>query len=140
MPNYQRVEVLGNVGIDPVLKTVGDKSVCNFSVAASEKWQGGEHTERFFCVAWGKNGEVIAQYVRRGDPIFVVGKMRTRSFQGKDGTTQYRTELIVLEKQLLGGKPGQGQGPAQQPQTRAAPPARQPAPSVSDFDDDDIPF
>ena len=140
MPSYQRVEVIGHLGRDPELRnTTSGKQVCNFSVAATEKWKGGEHTEWFRCVAWDRTGEIIAKYVSSGNPIFVAGSMRTRSFTGKDGTTQYRTELIVREVQLLGGKPGQGQAPAPQPQTRAAPPARQPAPSVSDFDDD-IPF
>ena len=138
--------VMGVLGNAPDLKTAGNgNAIVNFSLATSELWKNKqgekqESTQWHRCVAYGKLGEIIAQYAGKGDKLYVEGKLNTREWQDKDGNKRQTTEIVVEEMQLMGNKP-QGQ-PAQQP---AQKPQRQPAPQQSaadEFfgDDSDLPF
>jgi single-strand DNA-binding protein len=137
-----KVIIMGVLGNAPDLKTAGNgNAIVNFSLATSESWKNKqdekqESTQWHRCVAYGKLGEIIAQYAGKGDKLYVEGKLNTREWQDKDGNKRQTTEIVVEEMQLMGGKP-QGQ-PAQQQA-----PQRQPAPkSAADefFGDSDIPF
>ena len=142
-----KVIIMGVLGNAPDLKTAGNgNAIVNFSLATSESWrdkQSGEkkeNTQWHRCVAYGKLGEIIAQYTGKRDKLYVEGKLNTREWQDKDGNKRQTTEIVVEEMQLMGNKP-QGQ-PAQQP---AQQPQRQPAPQQSaadEFfgDDTDLPF
>jgi single-strand DNA-binding protein len=134
--------IMGVLGNAPDLKTAGNgNAIVNFSLATSELWKNKqgekqESTQWHRCVAYGKLGEIIAQYAGKGDKLYVEGKLNTREWQDKDGNKRQTTEIVVEEMQLMGGKP-QGQ-PAQQQQ-----PQRQTAPqSAADefFGDSDLPF
>ena len=138
--------VMGVLGNAPDLKTAGNgNAIVSFSLATSESWkdkqgQKQENTQWHRCVAYGKLGEIIAQYAGKGDKLYIEGKLNTREWQDKDGNKRQTTEIVVEEMQLMGNKP-QGQ-PAQQP---AQQPQRQPAPQQSaadEFfgDDTDLPF
>ena len=106
----QKVQVIGNLGKDPEVKTFdsGGK-VCNFSVAANEKWkdkdgQTQEHTEWFNVQAWGRLADVAEKYLRKGSQIYIEGKNRTRTYE-KDGETKYITEVVVHYLEMLGSAP-----------------------------------
>ena len=86
-----KVILIGNLGRDPELRTMGDdSSVCNFSLATSY----GEKTEWHNCVAWGNQGALIAHYVKKGNKLAVEGRLQTREYE-KDGVVRRATEIVV---------------------------------------------
>lgn len=115
-----KVILLGTLGADPDLRqTSNGVSVCAVSIATSETWtdkQGErqEKTEWHKLVAWGKTGELIAQYFGKGSRIMVEGSLQTRSFDDKEGNKRYVTEIkvdsfhFVDKKQSSGGNSGNG--------------------------------
>ncbi len=97
-----KVFLYGNLTRDPELKALPSGSqVANFGLATNRTYKDKngakqEATEFHNVVAFGRTAEVIAQYVKKGRPIFVEGRIQTRSWEGKeDGKKQYRTEIIV---------------------------------------------
>lgn len=97
-----KVFLYGNLTRDPELKALpGGSQVANFGLATNRTYKDKsgakqETTEFHNIVAFGRTAEVIAQYVKKGRPIFVEGRIATRSWEGKeDGKKQYRTEIIV---------------------------------------------
>jgi single-strand DNA-binding protein len=113
-----KVILIGNLGKDPELRsTPGGQSVCNFSLATSEQWtdkagEKHERTEWNRVVFWGKPAEIIKQYAQKGQRLYVEGKLQTRSWDDKDGSKKYSTEIVGSDFMLLSGK---GQGQAEQP-------------------------
>jgi len=96
--------VLGNLTRDPELKALpSGTQVCNFSVATNRKWtkdgEKKEEVEYHNCIAFGKTGELIAQYMHKGSQILVEGRIQTRSWD-KDGEKRYRTEIVVDSMQF----------------------------------------
>lgn len=107
MPNLNKVQIIGHLGRDPEIRHSQEgKEICNFPVAASEKWSGGEHTEWFKVVAFGRQAEVLSKYLSKGSPIYIEGTLRTRKWQDKEGQDRWSTEVICLDFQFLGGKDG----------------------------------
>lgn len=118
--SVNKVTLLGNLGQDPEIKTTPNGAqVANFSVACTERWtdqsgQKQERTEWVRCVAWRKLAEIIGQYVKKGDKIYVEGKLQTREWEDKNGGgKRYTTEVVVDEVVLLGGNGGNGGGQRQ---------------------------
>lgn len=109
MSSINKVILLGRLGKDPEAKTInGDLKVVNFSIATSESWNDKsgnkqEKTEWHRCQAWRGLADVIEKYVKKGDLIYVEGKITTRSWD-KDGVKQYATEIVVHEMVMCGGK------------------------------------
>ena len=105
-----RVQLIGRVGNDPEVKTFeGGKKVANINIATSdsyknEKGERVEQTEWHRVVAWGKTAEIIEQFVTKGKEIAVDGKLTHRSYDDKDGTERFITEVLVSEIQLIGSK------------------------------------
>ena len=105
MPNLNKVTLIGHVGKDPETKTFSSsKSVTKTSLAVSSKYNGVEETEWFNLVFWDKLGETVQDYVKKGSPIYVEGRQKTNKWEGQDGVTRYRQEIICNQMQLLGGK------------------------------------
>ena len=108
---YQRVEIIGRLGHPPSTRSLpSGGAVCSFSVATDEKWTGNdgqkhEETEWFAVVAFGKLAEICETYLDKGKLVFVAGRMKTRSYDDKDGVKRYKTELIASEMKMLSGKP-----------------------------------
>ena len=95
---------IGNLGRDPEIKYTADgTAVCNFSIAVTEKWKTGDHTEWINVVVWRKLAEICGEYLHKGSCVFLSGKIQTRSWDGDNGK-QYRTELVVNEMRMLGGE------------------------------------
>lgn len=97
-----KVFLYGNLTRDPELKALPSGSqVANFGIATNRTYKDKsgakqEATEFHNIVAFGRTAEVIAQYMKKGRPIFVEGRIQTRSWEGKeDGKKQYRTEIVV---------------------------------------------
>ncbi len=105
-----RVQLIGNVGNDPEVKTFdGGKKVANLTIATNESYRNDkgekvEQTEWHRVVAWGKTAETIEKYVSKGKEIAVDGKLTHRSYDDKNGEKRYITEVVVSEITLLGNK------------------------------------
>jgi len=114
-----KVTLVGRMAKDPELKqTSTGKAVGSFTVAVDRRFKrDGQPTADFFnVVAWNKPAELISQYLHKGDRIALNGRLQTRSYQAKDGTNRYVTEVILEEFDFIGSKGG-GQ-PAPTPQAK----------------------
>jgi single-strand DNA-binding protein len=148
MPNYAQVTLIGHLGHDPETKHVpSGESVTEFSVATSRKRKDNETTTWWRCAMWGKRGEVIAQYLRKGDPILVTGEPHMRPWTDNTGAERQSLEVDVREFAFVGGRGEQSvPAPQQRPtsermdaQNRASMAAQ--APAGSGYDDgSEIPF
>jgi single-strand DNA-binding protein len=149
-----KVTILGNLGKDPETRFMPNgKAVCNFSIATSETWkdkQTGEQrekTEWHNIVMFDRLAEIAGEYLVKGVPVYIEGKLQTRKWQDKDGKDRYTTEILANEMQMLGRPADRGQGNGGQQQQRQAPPpraqglaaGRAPSSDAAPFDDD-IPF
>ena len=110
MKSVNTVTLLGNVARDPELKaTKGKHSVCTFGLATNRVWKDSAGQKQSLpefhnVVAWGPLAEFCAQYVQKGNPLFVQGYLQTTSWAGTKGDTMYRTEIVLEDITLLGKK------------------------------------
>lgn len=150
MRGVNRVTILGTVGRDPEVRTVGQNTCTTLSVATSESWkdkntgQATEQTEWHRIVLWGRQAEIAAEYLRKGSKAYFEGKLQTRKWQDKDGQDRYLTEIVASAIQLLDSNNSQ-QREQQQPDQRGGDgqrgrPNTPPARPVSNDLDDDLPF
>lgn len=103
MASLNKVMIIGNAGRDAELKfTPSGSAVSTFSLAVNYKSKGEDSTEWFNVVLFGDTAEKVSQYITKGKPVYVEGRLQTRSWE-KDGEKHYRTELIANSLQLLGG-------------------------------------
>jgi single-strand DNA-binding protein len=115
-----KVQLIGNLGSDPEVRSAtGGNRVANFSLATSRSWNDAsgtkqEKTEWHRCVVWNsKNSQladIVERYVKKGDKLFVEGRIEYRQWQDKDGQTKYSTEINVRELIMLGSPRGGGGG------------------------------
>ena len=167
MASINKVIIIGNLGRDPEVRyTPNGAAICNVSLATTRNWKDKisgekvEETEWHRVVFYDRLAEIAGEYLKKGRPVYVEGRLKTRKWADKDGIEKFTTEIIASEMQLLGGREGMGgpggeegggasgggysrPAPAARP---AAAPAARPAPAPSKassgFDDmdDDIPF
>lgn len=110
---FNKVILMGNLTRDPETRqTPSGQSVTNFSLAVNRTWksQDGQTQEAVSyidCVAWGRTGEVIAQYMQKGRPILVSGRLDQRSWE-QDGNKRSKVEVIVEDFNFVGGGDGGG--------------------------------
>src|SRR5271156_2119366 len=111
-----KVFLLGNVGKDPEIRTTpGGMTVASFSLATAERAKDAQgnwadKTEWHNLVAFQRTAEIVRDYVKKGTQVFIEGKIQTRSWDDKEsGAKKYRTEILVNELSLLGGRGG-GEG------------------------------
>lgn len=169
--SLNKVTLIGNVGNDPEVRTTtGGSRVAQVSLATTRQWNGNngekqEKTEWHRLVLWNTKGaglaDVVERYVKKGDRLYVEGRIEYRQWQDKDGQTRYTTEINVREMIMLssrGGGAGGGDfdnGSRSRSNERARAAAAAPAGSESnkgggdDFEDfpgalededDDLPF
>ncbi|HEX9503442.1 MAG TPA: single-stranded DNA-binding protein [Patescibacteria group bacterium] len=147
--DLNKVQIIGRLTRDPELRTTpSGKNVCSFSVATGFTWtdqsgQKKEQTEFHNVVAWGKLGDIINQYMKKGRQIYIEGRLQTTSWDDKtSGQKRYKTEIVAENMIMLGSKPGEG--PATSPAMPQQPRAEQPEPGSSipeiQIDNDDLPF
>ena len=132
-----KVILLGNVGKDPEIRTVGDTKVANFSLATTDrayKTKNGievpEKTEWHNIVVWRGLATVVENYVKKGSQLYIEGKIRTRNYEAQDGSKRYVTEILADNLQMLSKASGNTQ--SVQPPLQENIPAGEPS--------DDLPF
>jgi single-strand DNA-binding protein len=115
MAGVNKVILIGNLGRDPELRyTQGGQPVANFSIATTETWNKkdgsgkDERTEWHRIVAWGRTGELCAQYLAKGRTCYVEGRLQTREWEDREGKKQRTTEVVANTVQFLGGRGGAG--------------------------------
>lgn len=139
MPSVNKVFILGALGRDPETRfTNTNLQITSFSVATStfRKGEDGERKEetewhRITCI--GRTAEVAQTYLSKGSKVFIEGHLRTRKWENKEGKTQYSTEIVADNLQLLDKKSDR---PSQAGQTKQAAPAEEPY----EGNPEDIPF
>ncbi len=146
--SINRATLLGNLGKDPELRTTPQgSSVCSFSLATTEsykdkngEWQ--ETTEWHNIVCWDWLANYASENLRKGSKVYVEGKIKHRSYEGKDGVTRYITEVLAQSIISLAGREQSGTGYAQKtaPADSYQSEYAQEAPDTSNDIDDDVPF
>jgi len=157
MPSVNKVILMGNLGRDPEVRFMpnGD-AVCNFSIATTDSWKDKagerqEKTEWHNIVMYRRLAEIAGEYLKKGRPVYLEGRLQTRKWQTKEGQDRYTTEVIADSMQMLGGRDGV---PAKESQPSSLPEARDEfdqtpsrnnqsgSSNSSSFDEfeDDIPF
>lgn len=161
MANFNKVILAGNLTRDPQVSMMpNNKPVCEFGMAINRKWRtdSGETREEVCFVdliAYGRSAETIGQYMSKGRPLLVEGRLKYDQWEAKEGGKRSRLRVVVDSFQFLGSGGGQGGGEGgnrsygSRPAQRAAAPASAPmddygdAPSMDDGgapDGDNIPF
>ena len=142
MSGVNRVFLIGNLGANPeVRSTQGGQTVANLRLATTERWtdrngQKQEQTEWHNVVVWGKQAEIVGQYLTKGRQIYVEGRIRTRQWQDQQGQKRYTTEVVAQRVQMLGGRPDSGR----EDMGATGPPDDSAAADFGGGPDDDIPF
>lgn len=151
---FNKVILMGNLTRDPELRTTpSGQNVCNFGLAVNRTWRNADGQQQeavsyIDCVAWGKPGEILAQYLQKGRPVLVSGRLEQRSWES-EGQKRSKVEVIVEDFNFVdSGNRGEGGGAA----SDAGSPSSTPAPKkkkddvvIEDIGDepinlDDIPF
>ncbi|MBR6505385.1 single-stranded DNA-binding protein [Candidatus Saccharibacteria bacterium] len=109
MRGFSKAIIAGNLTRDPELRsTSSGNSVCSFAIAVNRVYrdQSGENKEDVSyidCSAWGKPGEIISQYAKRGSALLVSGRLSQHSFEDKNGVKRSRTEIVVEDFNFING-------------------------------------
>ncbi len=133
MASLNKVLLIGNLTRDPELRYIPNGSaVASFTLAVNRvyKSQSGEKKEEVSflrVVVWGRMAEVCGEYLKKGNPVFVEGRLQSRSWDGPDGQKRNATEVIALNVQFLkgagGARPPDGQERADRPEADSPSPA-----------------
>ena len=165
MASVNKVILVGNLGKDPEVRYTADgAAIANITLATTDTWKDKTSGEKKEATEWhrvaffGKLAEIAGQYLKKGRSVDIEGRIRTRTWQDKEGQDRYTTEIIADQMQMLGSREGMG-GPAADEDgaggggrsygggaagggggVAAKPaPAKKPAGNFDDMDDD-IPF
>jgi len=153
--SFNQAIIMGNLTRDPELRTTtGGQQVASFAVATNRTWNSAagerqEAVEYHEIVAWGKLGELAAQYLTKGRKVLIVGRLQTQSWE-KDGVKRQRTEIVASDINFLDGRGDSAEGSYDSESASA--PSSKPAKAkndevvIQDLDEtssinlDDIPF
>jgi single-strand DNA-binding protein len=147
-----KVQIIGNLGADPEMRSIpSGAGVTNFRVAVSRNRRGTDgnmvdETEWFRCVAFDSAGyklaEICNQYLRKGQKVYVEGRLQTRKYTDKDGIERTAVEIVASEMVMLSGREegdGHGEGLRDPQRAPVASGARR-APAGDDDYENDVPF
>lgn len=147
MASVNQVNLLGNCGRDPEIRyTTDGAAIANVSIATTRTWKNKagekqEETEWTRLSLFGRLAEIAGEYLKKGDPVFVTGRLRTRKWEDKDGNERYTTEVVVEQMQLLGGKRrGGDEEPEERPRTSGSKEQAQKERKQLADSDEDVPF
>jgi single-strand DNA-binding protein len=159
MANYNKVILIGNLTRDPQMSYLPSQTaVVEFGLAVNRRWRAPDGQQRedvcfIDCRAFGKQAETLNQYVRKGNPILVEGRLQYDTWEGKDGVKRSKHRVSVERFQFLGAPQGQGGRPGGPPRPAGAQPpappppqeaAEEPAPPPEESEapqgEDNIPF
>jgi len=110
MPSFNKIIICGYLGRDPELKySPSGTAVCKFSVATTERRKNSEGEQEegttwFRCVTFGRQAEVAEQYLSKGSPVYLEGRLRQEEFVDREGRTRTSLEVTVTDVQFLGSK------------------------------------
>ena len=104
-----KVTLIGNLGKDPEVRELQNGKVANFTLATSHKWKDKEgnkkeETEWHNVTVYGGLASIVGSYLHKGSKAYVEGRLKTRSYEDKDGVKKYVTEVIATEVKMLDGK------------------------------------
>ena len=144
--SVNKVILVGRLGRDPEVRYLPNgEAVANFGVATSEQWKdrNGERQERtewHNITMYRRLAEIAGDYLRKGQEVYIEGKIQSRKYTGKDGVERTAYEIIASEMKMIGGK-GDSSSSAVQDEPKPQPGQREQvsAPSVDDLSDD-VPF
>ncbi len=164
MASVNKVILIGNLGRDPEIRYTaeGGTAICNIVIATSRRYKNSqgelqEETEWHRIVFFGRQAEVAQQYLHKGSPVYIEGRLRTRRYTDKEGVERYATEIVCETMQLLPSGRSQSASPSShrdesfetsyqprqsQPRPQPQQSAAQPASNVTadNLSEDDIPF
>lgn len=145
MKSINRIILIGNVGNEVETKyTAAGSAIAKFSLATSESWKDkstGEKQERtswHSVVAFGKLGEIVSEYVHKGDPLYIDGSIQYDTYTDKEGVKKYSTQIRADNISMLGSRRDDRSAPAERPRRNPVPDC--PQPDQGTFTDDEIPF
>lgn len=139
--SFNKVILVGNLGRDPELRyTPQGTPVCSFSMATNErrKDKTGEMQDLvtwFKVTLWNRQAETAAQYLTKGKPVYIEGRLRVEEWTDRDGKPRHTLEVNATDMQFLGGGRGEGETPVERAATAVG--GAEPQPEVAE---DDIPF
>jgi single-strand DNA-binding protein len=143
--DFNQAIIMGNLTRDPELRqTPSGQSVASFAVATNRSWQDPQSGDKkdavefHDVVAWGKLGELCANYLSKGRKVLVVGRLQTRSWE-TDGVKKQRTEIVATDINFLSSGPNEGGAPSSSGAEKTDDPDIQEMPG-DDINLDDIPF
>ena len=115
MASINKVILIGNLGKDPEVRyTPNGAAICNITLATTRSWKNKdsgdkvEETEWHRVVFYDRLAEIAGEYLKKGRPVYVEGRLKTRKWQDKEGVEKYTTEIVADNMQLLGGREGMG--------------------------------
>jgi len=138
MASVNKAILIGNLGKDPEIRyTPSGQAVASFSIATTRKWrdkdgQPQEQTDWHNIVVWGRMAETAKEYLAKGRPVYIEGRIQNRSYDDKEGNKRYISEVVATTMQFLGGRSDQAGG------SQASQAAPEQPPDITD--DDDLPF
>jgi single-strand DNA-binding protein len=146
MASVNKVIIIGNCGRDPEIRYMPNgKATCNISIATSSRYKDKngefvENTEWHRVTFFDKMAEIVGEYVKKGKPLYVEGRLKYGKFTNKDGVEQNTCDIIATEMQLLGGRDSEAAPSAPRPQNNAPRAPQKPTGGGFDDMDNDIPF
>lgn len=147
--SFNKLILVGNLGRDPELRyTPQGTPVCSFTLATNEKRKdrAGENqdvTTWFRVTLWGRQAETASQYLSKGRPVYIEGRLRVEEWADKDGKQRYTLEVHATDMQFIGGRgdeAGGSSGARPEPSTNARTESTGGGGGGDDISDDDIPF
>lgn len=145
MSGVNKVILVGRLGADPEVRTLeSGTKVSSIRLATSERYKDRngnqqEATEWHNVVLWRGLADITEKYLKKGDQVYVEGRIKTRKWTDKDGNDRYSTDIVANEMTMLGGASGGGNAPAANQSQPAQNQVNEPASSLDDIDDD-LPF
>ena len=147
MASINKVILIGNLGADPEMRYLPDgDAVCTLRLATTDKWKDKESGEMREATEWHRVvlfrrlAEVANEYLKKGAPVYVEGRLRTRKWQDKDGKERFTTEIEGNEMKMLGNSRGDTQSIAPEPNAKIAPDSSNTGRSTQTGWNGDVPF
>ena len=144
--SFNRITLVGNLGRDPELRyTPQGTPVCSFTMATNERRRdkAGESqdvTTWFRVTLWGRQAETASQYLTKGRPIYVEGRLRVEEWTDKDGRSRYTLEVHATDMQFIGARNDDATASTPTHRSDSAQNAPVEPPTNAEVSDDDIPF
>lgn len=108
--NLNKAELIGNLATDPIVKTLpSGQSIARFRLATNYRWQDAktkekkENTEFHSIIAWGRLGNIVGKYLKKGDKVYLDGRLHNHVWNDKEGGKKSSTEIVAQNLIMLGG-------------------------------------